>query len=168
MPNPSSPDVHPIEFLAYFSDICDPRQEVKVTYPLPEILILIQCAVLSGANDWVAISIYGTKKLALLQKFLPFTDGTPSHDQLGNLFAALDAKAFQGCFIDWVASLNKTVTGVVAIDGKTSRRSLDKAGGKAAIHMISAWSSECNLTLAQRQADGKSNEITGYQSCWSY
>ena len=62
--------------------------------------------------------------------------------------------------MDWVASLNSTISGVVAIDGKTSRRSLDKAGGKAAIHMISAWSSELNLTLAQRQVDGKSNEIT--------
>jgi predicted transposase YbfD/YdcC len=160
MPTLYSPDVHPVEFLTHFSELCDPRQELKVTYPLPEILLLTLCAVLSGANDWVAISIYGTKKLALLRKFLPFTDGTPSHDQLGNLFAALDAKAFQACFVDWVASLNKTLTGVVAIDGKTSRRSLDKAGGKAAIHMISAWSSEWNLTLAQRQVDGKSNEIT--------
>jgi predicted transposase YbfD/YdcC len=160
MPTPSSDDVHPIEFLTHFSEVCDSRQEVKVIYPLPEILLLTLCAVLSGADDWTAISIYGTKKLAFLRRFLPFADGTPSHDQLGNIFAALDAEAFQACFINWVASLNKTVTGVVAIDGKTSRRSLDKAGGKAAIHMISAWSSEWNLALAQRQVDGKSNEIT--------
>jgi len=95
-----------------------------------------------------------------LRRFLPFSDGTPSHDQLGNIFAALDAKAFQACFIDWVAALNSNLTGVVAIDGKTSRRSLDKAGGKGALHMISAWSSAMNVTLAQRQVDGKSNEIT--------
>jgi len=100
------------------------------------------------------------KKLAFLRRFLPFSDGTPSHDQLGNIFAALDAKAFQACFVDGVACLDSTLTGVVAIDGKTSRRSLDKAGGTSAIHMIPAWSSEMNLTLAQRQVDGKSNEIT--------
>ena len=160
MPIISPRDAHPIDFLAHFSELCDPRQEDKLVYPLPEILLLTLCAVLSGADSWVAISTYGTKKLALLRRFLPFSDGTPSHDQLGNIFAALDASAFQACFVDWVASLNSTLTGVVAIDGKTSRRSLDKAGGKGAIHMISAWSSELNLTLAQRQVDGKSNEIT--------
>lgn len=127
---------------------------------MAEVLFLTLCAVLSGANDWVSISAFGTKKLAFLRKFLPFSDGTPSHDQLGNIYAALDANHFQACFMDWVASLNSTLSGVVAIDGKTSRRSLDKAGSKAAIHMISAWSSELNLTLAQRQVDGKSNAIT--------
>ena len=81
---------------------------------MPEILLLTLCAVLSGADGWVAISIYGTKKLALLRRFLPFAGGdTVPMTQLGNIFAALDAKAFQACFIDWVASLNKTVTGVV-------------------------------------------------------
>ena len=160
MPIISPRDAHPIDFLAHFSELRDPRQEDKLVYPLPEILLLTLCAVLSGADSWVAISTYGTKKLALLRRFLLFSDGTPSHDQLGNIFAALDASAFQACFVDWVASLNSNLTGVVAIDGKTSRRSLDKAGGKGAIHMISAWSSELNLTLAQRQVDGKSNEIT--------
>ena len=160
MPNTSPSDDHSVDFIAHFSDLRDPRQEVKLVYPLPEVLLLTLCAVLSGADSWVAISAYGSKKLALLRRFLPFSDGTPSHDQLGNIFAALDPQAFQACFIDWAASLNRTLTGVVAIDGKTSRRSLDKAGGKGAIHMISAWSSELNLVLGQRQVDGKSNEIT--------
>ena len=160
MPTTSSCDDHSIDFIAHFSNLRDPRQEVKLVYPLPEILFLTLCAVLSGADSWVAISAYGSKKLALLRRFLPFLDGTPSHDQLGNIFSALDAQAFQACFIDWAASLNSALTGVVAIDGKTSRRSLDKAGGKGAIHMISAWSSELNLVLGQRQVDGKSNEIT--------
>ena len=160
MPTTSSCDDHSIDFIAHFSNLRDPRQEVKLVYPLPEILLLTLCAVLSGADSWVAISAYGSKKLTLLRRFLPFSDGTPSHDQLGNIFSALDAQAFQACFIDWAASLNSALTGVVAIDGKTSRRSLDKAGGKGAIHMISAWSSELNLVLGQRQVDGKSNEIT--------
>tara|TARA_B110000503_G_scaffold134317_1_gene213121 strand:- start:2216 stop:2479 length:264 start_codon:yes stop_codon:yes gene_type:complete len=85
----------------------------------------------------------------------PFYSAIHTHDQLRNIYAALDAHHFQACFMDWVASLNSTLSGVVAIDDKTSRRSLDKAGNKAAIHMISAWSSELNLTLAQRQVDGK-------------
>jgi len=109
---------HPSDFLTHFSELCDPRQEIKLVYPLPKILLLTLCAVLSGADGWVAISIYGSRKLAFLRRFLPFSDGTPSHDQLGNIFAALDAKAFQACFMDWVASLNSTLTGVVAIDGK--------------------------------------------------
>ena len=160
MSNADAPDSHSIDFLTHFSTLSDPRQQTKLLYPMAEVLLLTLCAVLSGANDWVAISAFGTKKLAFLRKFLPFSDGTPSHDQLGNIYAALDANHFQACFMEWVASLNSTLSGVVAIDGKTSRRSLDKAGGKAAIHMISAWSSELNLTLAQRQVDGKSNEIT--------
>ena len=160
MPTTFPRNAHPVDFLTHFSELRDPRQEIKLVYPLPEILLLTLCAVLSGADGWVAISIYGSRKLALLRRFLPFSDGTPSHDQLGNIFAALDAKAFQACFIDWVAALNSNLTGVVAIDGKTSRRSLDKAGGKGALHMISAWSSAMNVTLAQRQVDGKSNEIT--------
>jgi predicted transposase YbfD/YdcC len=149
MPTTFPRNAHPVDFLTHFSELCDPRQEIKLVYPLPEILLLTLCAVLSGADGWVAISIYGSRKLALLRRFLPFSDGTPSHDQLGNIFAALDAKAFQACFIDWVAALNSNLTGVVAIDGKTSRRSLDKAGGKGALHMISAWSSAMNLTLVE-------------------
>jgi len=94
---------HPIVFLTHFSEISDPWQEIKLVYPLPEILLLTLCAVLSGADGWVAISIYGSRKLAFLRSFLPFSDGTPSHDQLGNIFAALDAKAFQACFMDWVS-----------------------------------------------------------------
>jgi predicted transposase YbfD/YdcC len=160
MSNTGAPDSHSIDFLTHFSTLSDPRQQTKLLYPMAEVLLLTLCAVLSGANDWVAISAFGAKKLAFLRKFLPYSDGTPSHDQLGNIYAALDPTHFQACFMDWVASLNSTLSGVVAIDGKTSRRSLDKAGSKAAIHMISAWSSELNLTLAQRQVDGKSNEIT--------
>ena len=160
MPNTNSPDIQPIDFLTHFSTLNDPRQQTKLLYPMAEVLLLTLCAVLSGANDWVSISAFGAKKLVFLRKFLPFSNGTPSHDQLGNIYTALDATHFQACFMDWVASFNSTLSGVVAIDGKTSRRSLDKAGSKAAIHMISAWSSELNLTLAQRQVDGKSNEIT--------
>ena len=81
--------------------------------------------------------IYGQKKLEFLRRFLPFENGTPSHDQLGILFSRLDMEQFQSCFISWVASLNETLEGVVAVDGKTLRRSFDTNSNQSAIHMVS-------------------------------
>jgi predicted transposase YbfD/YdcC len=149
-----------IVFLDRFKDLEDPRQLLKTIYPLEEILLLVLCAVLSGADDWVAIALYGEQKQTFLRRFLPYAHGTPSHDQLGKLFAALDKAQFQQCFINWVTALRQAIKGVVAIDGKTLRRSFDKAGKKGAIHMISAWCSGQNLVLGQTMVDKKSNEIT--------
>jgi hypothetical protein len=95
MSNTDAPDTHSIDFLAHFLTLPDPRQQTKLLYPMAEVLLLTLCAVLSGANDWVSISAFGTKKRVFLQKFLPFSNGTPSHDQLGNIYAALDAHHFQ-------------------------------------------------------------------------
>jgi len=147
-------------FLTHFGGIEDPRQQAKVTYPLNEIFLLVLCAVISGAEGWTSIALYGEKKLKFLRRFLPFKDGTPSHDQLGILFSRLDMEAFQRCFIAWVASLHETLEGVVAIDGKTLRRSFDTNSPKAPIHMISAWACDHQLVLGQRKVDDKSNEIT--------
>ncbi|MGH8649954.1 MAG: ISAs1 family transposase, partial [Burkholderiales bacterium] len=112
------------------------------------------------AESWVEIAEFGKKKLELLRRFRPFENGTPSHDQLGDLFAALDAEAFQRCFIAWVGSLAKLGPDIVAIDGKTLRRAYQEGGGKAPIHMISAWSSRQHLVLGQAKVAEKSNEIT--------
>ncbi len=98
--------------------------------------------------------------LTFLRRFLPFDSATPSHDQLANVFAAIDEKQFQQCCIDWVRCLHQSIKGVVAIDGKTLRRSFDKAGKKGAIHMVSAWCCEQNLVLGQTKVNEKSNEIT--------
>lgn len=149
-----------VEFIEYFKDLDDPRQEKKITYPLDEILFLVLCAVLCGANSWMEISVFGRHKLTFLKRFFPFADATPSHDQLGYLFKHLDSEQFQRCFIDWISSLQTSVKGVIAVDGKTLRRSFDKAGDKGAIHMVSAWSCEQNLVLGQIKVDAKSNEIT--------
>ncbi len=149
-----------IDFLGHFEALEDPRQETKVVYPLDEILQLSLCAVSSGADSWVEVAAYGERKRTFLRRFLPFAAGTPSHDRLSIVFAALDCQRFQDCFIAWVRALKKAVKGVVAIDGKTPRRSLDKAGAKGPIHMVSAWSSARRLVLGQRQVDDKSNEIT--------
>ena len=115
------------------------------------------------APHWVEIAEFGKKKLELLRRFRSFNNGTPSHDQLGDLFAALDAEQFQRCFIAWVGSpgLRSGVgPDIVAIDGKTLRRSYQEGGAKAPIHMISAWSSRQRLVLGQAKVAEKSNEIT--------
>lgn len=149
-----------IEFLKSFADLEDPRQQAKVLYPLEEILLLCLCAVISGADCWVEVALYGQQRLAFLRRFLPFRHGVPSHDQLGIVFAKLDAKQFQRCFIAWVERFTEAVRGVVAIDGKTLRRSFDHAAGQGPIQMISAWSTQGRLVLGQQQVADKSNEIT--------
>ena len=149
-----------IEFLKSFADLEDPRQQAKVLYPLEEILLLCLCAVISGADCWVEVALYGRQRLTFLRRFLPFRHGVPSHDQLGIVFARLDAKQFQRCFIAWVERFTEAVRGVVAIDGKTLRRSFDHAAGQGPIQMISAWSESQRLVLGQHQVSDTSNEIT--------
>jgi predicted transposase YbfD/YdcC len=148
-----------VDFLEHFDDLEDPRQQAKVLYPLDEVLLLSLLGVLAGCESWVEIAKFGEKKLQLLRRFRPFGVGTPSHDQLGDIFAALDAEQFQHCFIAWVASLTGLDADVIAVDGKTLRRSYQKADAKAPIHMISAWSARQNLVLGQAKVADKSNEI---------
>jgi predicted transposase YbfD/YdcC len=146
-------------FLDYFKDLPDPRQRGKVVYPLDEVLLLCLLAVLGGAETFVDIARFGEKKLGLLRRFRPFRDGTPSHDHLGDIFATLDAGEFQRCFVSWVATLTATPADVIAIDGKTLRRSYQKKGAKAPIHMVSAFAARQRLVLGQIKVAEKSNEI---------
>jgi predicted transposase YbfD/YdcC len=147
-----------VVFLHHFNDLPDPRQRGKITYPLEEVLLLALLAVLAGAESFVEIARFGERKLDLLRRFRPFSDGTPSHDHLGDIFAAIDAEQFQRCFVAWVAALTGVPVGVVAIDGKTVRRSGGKAG-KGAIHMVSAFAASQRLVLGQVKVAEKSNEI---------
>jgi predicted transposase YbfD/YdcC len=148
-----------VDWLEHFESLDDPRQSGKVWYPLDEMLLLCLLAVLAGGESWVEIAEFGKAKLDFLRRYRPFENGTPSHDQLGDLFAALDAEAFQHCFIAWVTSLTKLGPDIVAIDGKTLRRSYQEGGAKAPIHMISAWSARQRLVLGQAKVAEKSNEI---------
>jgi hypothetical protein len=93
-----------VVFLEYFEDLPDPRQRGKVIYPLDEVLLLCLLAVLGGAETVVDIAQFGESKIGLLRRFRPFHDGTPSHDHLGDILAALDAEQFQRCFVAWVWS----------------------------------------------------------------
>jgi predicted transposase YbfD/YdcC len=148
-----------VVFLNHFRDLPDPRQAWKVLYPLEEILLLCLLAVIAGAETFVDIARFGQKKLDLLRRFRPFREGTPSHDHLGDIFATLDAEKFQRCFVAWVAALTGTSADVIAIDGKTLRRSYQKKGAKAPIHMISAFVARQRLVLGQIKVAEKSNEI---------
>ena len=146
-------------FLSHFNDMPDPRQAVKVVYPLDEVLLLSLLAVLAGAEAFTDIARFGEKKLTLLRRFRPFLDGTPPHDRIGDIFAALDPEHFQRCFVARVAAVTGVPAGVIAIDGKTVRRSGHKKSGKAPIHMVSAFAARQRLVLGQVKVAEKSNEI---------
>jgi predicted transposase YbfD/YdcC len=154
-----SPLGEAVVFLSYFKDLPDPRQRGKIVYPLDEVLLLCLLAVLAGSETFVDIARFGDKKLDLLRRFRPYCDGTPSHDHLGDIFATLDAEQFQRCFVAWVAAITGMPSSVVAIDGKTSRRSYQNKGGKAPIHMVSAFAARQRLVLGQVKVAEKSNEI---------
>jgi len=145
-----------VVFLRYFEDVPDPRQRGKVIYPLCEVLLLCLLAVLAGAETIVDIARFGEKKLAFLRRFQPFAEGTPSHDHLGDILASIEAEAFQRCFVAWVASVTGVASGVIAVDGKTLRRS---KGAKAAVHMVSAFAARQRLALGQVKVADKANEI---------
>jgi len=148
-----------VVFLDYFKALPDRRQRCKVVYPLDEVLLLALLAVLAGADGFTDIARFGVKKLELLRRFRPFADGTPPHDTLGDIFASLDPHAFQRCFVGWVAALTKTPAEIIAIDGKTLRRSYQKKGAKDPIHMVTAFAARQRLALAQVKVSEKSNEI---------
>ena len=148
-----------VVFLEYFADLPDPRQLIKVIYPLDEVLLLSLLAVLAGAEAFTDIARFGEKKLDLLRRFRPFLHGTPTHDRLGEIFAALDAEQFQRCFVAWVAALTGVSAEVIAIDGKTSRRSYQKKGAREPIHIVSAFAARQRLVLGQVKVAEKSNEI---------
>jgi len=146
-----------VVFLSYFKDLPDVRQRGKVMYPLTEVLLLCLLAVLAGAETVTDIARFGEKKLDLLRRLRPFAAGTPAHDHLGDILASLDAEAFQRGFVAWVAALIGVPEGVVAIDGKTVRRS--KGAAKDAIHMVSAFAARQRLVLGQVKVADKANEI---------
>jgi predicted transposase YbfD/YdcC len=145
-----------VVFLRYFEDLPDPRQLGKVVYPLGEVLLLCLLGVLAGAEAITDIARFGDKKLELLRRFRPFADGTPAHDHLGDILASLDAEQFQRCFVAWVCSQTGVAAEVVAIDGKTLRRS---KGAKVPVHMVSAFAARQRIVLGQVKVADKANEI---------
>ncbi len=144
----------------HFADLTDPRRR-RVTYPLVNIVTIAICAVICGADDFVAIAKFGRAKRKWLSRFLNLKDGIPSHDRFNAILAAIKPAEFEACLLSWITSLHEITQGqLVAIDGKTLRRSFDTATGKSAIHMVSAWATANHISLGQVTVDEKSNEIT--------
>ena len=144
----------------YFSEVTDPRRR-EGTYPLINFLVIAICAVICGADDFVAIAEFGRAKKKFLEKFLDLSAGIPSHDRFNAIFRAIKPAEFEKCLLSWITALHEVTDGqVVAIDGKTLRRSFDAATSKAAIHMVSAWATANHISLGQVVVDEKSNEIT--------
>lgn len=144
----------------HFADLQDPRIERTKRHKLLDIVVLAICGVICGADDWVSIQEFGEAKLEWFQGFLELPNGIPSHDTFGRVFGLLDPDQFHTCFTNWILSVSEVTKGqVIAIDGKTLRRSHDKTLGKGAIVIVSAWATANHLVLGQVKVDDKSNEI---------
>jgi predicted transposase YbfD/YdcC len=147
-------------FLSCFKLVEDPRMDRRKRHKLLDILGVTICAVIAGADAWTEVEDYGREKREWLEKFLSLENGIPSHDTFGRVFALLDPGELEEAFAQWVRTLVGRLDGVVAIDGKTARRSHDGALDKSALHVVSAWASDAGLVLGQVATDQKSNEIT--------
>ena len=143
-----------------FETIEDPRIERTKRHDLLNIILIAILGVLCGADGWVDIESFGKTKEPWLQSFLELPNGIPSHDTFGRVFARIAPKQFEECFLQWVRSVQEKLSGVIALDGKTLRRSHDASNGKKALHLVSAWAVDNRLVLGQVSVDEKSNEIT--------
>lgn len=148
-----------ISIVEHFAELFDPRIERTKLHSLSDILVIAVSAVICGAEGWTDIEEFGKSKEEWLRELIPLANGIPSHDTFSRVFERLEPEQFEACFLSWVQSLS-SITGQVAIDGKTLRRSHDQSNGKKALHMVSAWASESGLVLGQVATEEKSNEIT--------
>ena len=145
----------------HFSTLTDERQQYKVRYPLLDILLITLVGVICGADGWEAIEEVGKNKLKLLKKYGYFHYGIPVHDTIARIISAIEPDQFQNCFINWMKGAEINTQGeIIAVDGKTVRRSYDKKSKQGAIHMVSAFAAENGVVLGQVKTHEKSNEIT--------
>jgi predicted transposase YbfD/YdcC len=144
----------------HFEDIDDPRVERTKKHKLFDIIVLSICAVIANADTFVEIERYGKAKYDWLKTFLELPHGIPSHDTIGRVFSLLDPQLFYERFQQWISEIVELVNGeIIAIDGKTVRRSFDNVKGTSAIHLVSAWARENRICIGQKKVDDKSNEI---------
>lgn len=151
----------PTTLVEHFSSISDPRIDRTKRHKLIDILVIAICATICGADGWEEFELFGQAKQQWFKSFLELPNGIPSDDTFRRVFGRIDPSQFQQCFLEWVRAVSELTQGqVIAIDGKQSRRSYDRATGKTAIYMVSAWASENGMVLGQTKVDAKSNEIT--------
>ena len=151
------------EFAAVFADVADPRTGNAKRHELLEILMIALCTLLSGGTSCADMALFGRAKRDFLGEFLPLRHGIPSHDTFSRVFRLLAPDPFRRCFVAFMrrfAAASREEAGVVALDGKTVRRSFDRAALASPLHLVSAWAVEQRLVLGQLAVDGKSNEIT--------
>ncbi len=155
------------EVVRHFEELEDPRSDVNLRHPLVSVVVIAIMAVLAGAGGPTAIAKWAVMKQELLLRLLPLPHGIPQKDVYRRVLATLKPAAFQGCFINWLESLRGRASAksgveqpVLAVDGKTLRRSHDRKHGLGALHSVSVWASDFGLTLGQVATDEKSNEIT--------
>jgi predicted transposase YbfD/YdcC len=153
-------DVTRGDLLRPFEDLNDPRRH-NIVHPMVNILMIAIMAVICGADNWAAVHRWAEAKRSWLSTLLDLSMGIPSRDTFNRFFAILDPEAFERCFIAWTVELARlTGGGVVAIDGKTIRRSFDRATNQSGMHIISAWCERNHVVLGQLATEAKSNEIT--------
>lgn len=151
----------PSSLIEHFEDISDPRIDRSKRHKLIDIIIIVIVGVICGAESWRAIEMVAEEKKDWLKKFLELPSGIPSHDTIARVFSRISARQFEICFSLWMKATATLTNGqVIAIDGKTLRRSFDKTSDESAIHMVSAWATENGVVLGQIKVDAKSNEIT--------
>jgi predicted transposase YbfD/YdcC len=150
------------EFAAVFGALDDPRTGNAKRHLLLEILLIALCTLVSGGASCADMALFGRAKRAFLAEFLTLPHGVPSHDTFSRVFRLLDPVKFGACFMAFMQRFAETSCqgGVVTLDGKTLRRSFDRASGASPLHLVSAWACEQRLVLGQLAVDGKSNEIT--------
>ena len=142
----------------HFGDIQDPRHERTRHHKLIDILVIAICAIICNADNWEEVEAFGEAKETWFKGFLELPNGIPSHDTFTRVFARLNAKQFETCFLSWIAAAYKVTNGqVVAIDGKLPRGSRDGSIGKGAIDMVSAWATQNSLVLGQVKVNQKTN-----------
>lgn len=148
------------QFIACWEGLEDPRTGNAGLHDFHELLMIALCTVLCGGQGAVDMALFAKSKEPFLRGFLNLENGVPSHDTFSRLFRQLDPEQFRATFQRFMAGFSEQCRGVAAIDGKVLRRSFDRASGKSALHMVSAWGCEQRLVLAQIATDAKSNEIT--------
>ena len=157
------PPTPPVSLLHHFADLSDPRTDRRRRHELLDIIGIALCAVIAGADSWIAVEAYGHAKKVWLAQYFRLPNGIPSHDTFRRVFCLLDPEAFPRSFAAWVAALAERGVGsrlTIPIDGKTVRRSGRRGCGLAPLHLVSAWAGAHHVSLGQVAVDDKSNEIT--------